>query len=94
MQIRWEEDALTDLTSLRDYIEQDNPTAARKVAQRILECVNLLVDQPFLGEPGRIHKTRELVISNTPYTIIYHATADMITILRVFHQARKWPEKL
>ena len=94
MQIRWEEDALADLAALREYIEQDNSTAAQKVAQRILECVNLLADQPFLGEPGRIHKTRELVISNTPYNIIYHATADIITILRVFHQARKWPEKL
>ena len=94
MQIRWEEDALADLTALRDYIEQDNPTAAQKVAQRILERVNFLVEQPFLGEPGRIHKTRELVISDTPYTIIYHATADIITILRVFHQARKWPDKL
>lgn len=94
MQIRWEEDALSDLAALRGYIEQDNPAAARKVAQRIIESVNLLIDQPLLGGPGRIHKTRELVISNTPYTIIYHASADMITILRVFHQARKWPGKL
>ena len=94
MQIRWEEDALADLAALREYIEQDNPTSAQKVAQRILDCVNLLADHPLFGEPGRIHTTRELVISNTPYTIIYHATADMITILRVFHQARKWPKKL
>lgn len=94
MQIRWEENALADLTAIREYIEQDNPIAAQKIAQRILRFVNHLVDQPLLGQPGKIFKTRELVISNTPYTIIYHATADMITILRIFHQARKWPERL
>lgn len=93
MQIRWEDDALIDLKALRDYIQKDNPATAQQVAQRIIECVTLLVDQPLLGEPGRVHKTRELVISKTPYTIIYHVTADMITILRVFHQAQKWPEK-
>ncbi|MGM0682153.1 MAG: type II toxin-antitoxin system RelE/ParE family toxin, partial [Thermodesulfobacteriota bacterium] len=53
--------------------------------------MNLLADQLFLGAPGRIHKTRELVISDTPYTVIYHATADIITILRVSHQSRQWP---
>ncbi len=91
MQIRWEQDALSDLAALRNYIADDNPTAARKIAQRIIEIVNLPTDQPLLGGPGRIHNTRELVIANTPYTVVYHATADIVTILRVFHQARKWP---
>jgi addiction module RelE/StbE family toxin len=94
MRIRWEEGALSDLAALRAYIQQDNPDAAQRVAQRIIECVKLLADQPFLGEPGRIHKTRELVVSKTPYTLIYHATADTISILRVFHQSRQWPAKL
>jgi len=91
MQIRWEEDALADLVELRNCIEQDNPSAARAVAQRIIERVSLLKEQPLMGKAGRIHKTRELVLTGTPYTIIYHATTDVITILRVFHQARKWP---
>ncbi len=91
MRVRWEEDALSDLVALRKYIAQDNPAAAHKVAERILTCVDLLATHPLAGEPGRIHNTREMVVSKTPYTIIYHATAELITILRVFHQARKWP---
>jgi toxin ParE1/3/4 len=94
MRIRWEEEALTDLVALRNYIAAENPSAARKVAQRIVDIVNLLIDQPLLGGPGRIHNTRELVITNTPYTIIYHAAENIVTILRVFHQARKWPHDL
>ena len=70
MRIRWEEDALSDLAALRAYIQQDNPDAAQRVAQRIIESVKLLAAQPFLGEPGRIHKTRELVVSKTDHTLL------------------------
>ena len=91
MRIRWEEEALMDLTALREYIQKDNPYAARKTGQRIIECVELLIYQPFLGAPGRIHKTRELVVSKTSYTIIYHAALDVISILRIFHQSQQWP---
>jgi toxin ParE1/3/4 len=94
MQIRWEAAALSDLVCLRNFITEENPTAARKGAQRIIDSINLLVGQPLFGGPGRIHKTRELVITNTPYTLIYHANADTVTILGIFHQARKWPEEL
>ena len=91
MRLRWEADAVIDLSDLRNYIAEDNPSAAHKVACRIIEKVNFLKDQPFLGGPGRIHNTREIVVTNTPYTIIYHLSPDTITILRVFHQARQWP---
>jgi toxin ParE1/3/4 len=94
MQIRWEEEAVKDLIDLRTHIAADNPAAAQKTATRIIEKIQLLADQPFLGEPGRIHNTRELVVTSSPYTIIYHASADFISILRVFHQARQWPNRL
>lgn len=94
MQIRWQEDALADLAALRAYIEEDNPAAAQKVARRIIDAVSLLPDHPLMGGPGKIHNTRELVVTNTPYTVVYHATSEWITILRVFHQARKWPDGL
>jgi plasmid stabilization system protein ParE len=51
MQIRWEEEALTDLVALRNYIADENPSAAQKIAQRIIDIVNLLADQPLLGGP-------------------------------------------
>ncbi len=90
MQVRWEEDAIIDLTELRDYIKQDNPEAANKIANKIIESVDLLSQHPLLGKAGRIHKTREFVISGTPYTLIYLPESDIISILRIFHQRRYW----
>lgn len=90
MQIRWHEDAIKDLGALRQYIAQDNPQAAQRIANTILERVKLLSEHPMLGKAGRIHTTRELVVTGTPYTIIYLPQPGLITILRVFHQAQEW----
>ena len=86
----WESDAISDLIELREFIEQENPEAASRVANDILHSVDNLLDHPILGKAGRIHKTRELVVSGTPYTVIYLAESELITILRVLHQSRSW----
>ena len=94
MQIRWAEEALLDLSELHGFIEQDNPTAANRVAAKILDSANLLLDHPLVGKAGRIHTTRELLVSGTPYTLVYHLEAELVSILHVFHQARVWPHLL
>lgn len=90
MQIKWEEDAISDLINLRNHIQQENPTAAEKIAHKILNSIDTLIEHPLLGKAGRIHKTRELIITASKYSIIYKAEAENITILRVFHQSQLW----
>lgn len=90
MQIRWHEDAIDDLVAIRRHIALDNPQAAGHTARKILERVQLLKEHPMLGKAGRIGTTRELVVTGTPYTVIYLPQADLITILRVFHQSQQW----
>jgi toxin ParE1/3/4 len=34
-----------------------------------------------------------LVVANTPYLVPYRVRNNVIEILRVFHGARKWPQK-
>lgn len=90
MQIKWHENAINDLVSLRQYIALDNLHGARRIGGKILECVKLLKEHPLLGKAGRIHATRELVVTGTPFTIVYLPQADSITILRIFHQMQQW----
>lgn len=94
MIIRWLEDAVHDLRSLRDYIAQGNPLAATKIAKRLLSSVELLVEQPGIGRTGRVPNTRELVISQTPFIIPYRVKNNTVEILRVLHSAMKWPSEL
>ena len=92
MMIRWLDDAVNDLQSLRLYISQDSATAARKVVKKILHAIDILSKQPGMGRPGRIINTRELIVSGTPYIVPYRVRHNAIEILRVFHCAMRWPE--
>ena len=92
MQIKWTWDAISDLMEIKRYIAQDNSYAANDVALRIKKMVDLLSEQPYLGRQGRVHGTRELVISGLPYIVPYRVKNNVVQILRVFHGARKWVE--
>ncbi len=89
--IKWLDDAIYDLTALRQYIAQDKPSAANRVAKRILSHVNHLSDQPAMGRPGRVPGTRELVVTSTPYIIPYRVKNNTVEILRVLHATMEWP---
>lgn len=91
MTIIWSHRAIDHLTSIYDYIAQDDARAARDVARRILEAVALTVNQPHIGRTGRITGTRELVVVNTPYVIPYRVRGERLEILAVFHGRQKWP---
>ena len=95
MNILWSPEAIEDLNSLRAYIAQDNPSAARGVVLHIMDSVEqLLPDNPQMGRPGRVPGTRELVIPKTPFIVPYRLQRNVIQILRVYHGARRWPESL
>ena len=92
MQIRWTNKALDNLDAAVEYIAADNPTAAKEVAQKILDSVQLLKGQPGLGRPGRVAGNRELVISRLPYIVPYLEKNGTIVILRIMHSSIKWPD--
>ena len=95
MNIAWSPEAIEDLASLRAYIAEDNPTAARKVVLHIIQNVEqLLPGNPNIGRAGRVPGTRELVIPRTPYIVPYRFQRNTIQLLRVYHGARRWPDKL
>ena len=93
MKIAWSPEAIEDLVSLRAYIAEDNPAAARRTVQHIIESIEqLLPDNPRIGRAGRLPGTRELVIPRSPYIVPYRLQRTTIQILRVYHAARRWPD--
>jgi toxin ParE1/3/4 len=69
--------------------------AAKHVALHILYCVEyLLLENPKLGAPGRVPGTRELVIPKTSYIVPYRVRGSKIEIARVYHESRRWPDRL
>jgi plasmid stabilization system protein ParE len=85
--------ALRNLDEEAAYIAADDPAAARLVVERVLAAVDLLIDQPALGRPGRVPGTRELVVPRTRYLVPYRVRREAIEILRVFHTSRRLPQR-
>ena len=95
MRVRWLRKARLNLDSIYAYIAQDNPQAASRVIQQIVERVDDLAANPNLdtSRPGRVAGTRELVIPPS-YIIPLHIKGGALQIIGVFHARQRWPEKL
>jgi toxin ParE1/3/4 len=91
VRLEWTQKALGDLKEAGEYIAADNNGAARRMAERVLEAVEYLIDHPNIGRPGRLSRTRELVVSGTPFIVVYWVRGSAVQILRVLHHARRWP---
>jgi len=86
--VRWTTEASHQLVSLARHIQQDNPTAARNVAQVLIERIEQLAVFPGLGRPGEVKGTRELV--SPPYVVVYRCSEETVEILYVWHGAQDW----
>ena len=89
VEIVWSPLARARLSEIRAYIALDNPDAAERVAMRIVALVETLKNFPHLGRPGAEPGVRELVISGTPYIVIYRVRGDRITVNTIWHGAQR-----
>jgi toxin ParE1/3/4 len=88
----WLRRAINDRDAQLEYIAQDNPLAAVSRGDRIDAQVDILLQHPQLGRPGRKQGTRELVISHTPFIMVYRIKGQRIELLRLLHGAQMWPK--
>lgn len=79
------DEAISDLEYIEEYISQNNPTAARRLIERIRDVCFTLADNPYMGvarpDFGPVH--RSFVVPRTRYIIIYRPIDDNVEILYV-----------
>lgn len=94
MNLVWSIEALDDLENLHAYIAKDSPKAARATALAVIAAVEtLLLENPHIGRAGRVSGTREFVVPHTPFIAPYRIKDGDLQILRVYHGARRWPDR-
>ena len=86
--IRWTTEAADQFEAAVKHIQQDNPTAARNVAQAIIDRIEQLAAFPGIGRPGEVRGTRELV--SPPYVVVYRSTEEIVEFLHIWHGAQDW----
>jgi toxin ParE1/3/4 len=92
MKLWWTAPALADLAALHEHISADDPVAANHMLNRILLLAETQLSRmPESGRLGRVPRTRELVVTGSPYFLPYRIVGDTIQVLRVIHGARRWP---
>lgn len=94
MRIHWTEKARHDLNSIQEFISEDSPATAIQSVIKIINTVEVNLNRhPGIGRPGRHPRTRELVITGTPYIVPYQVSGETVSIYRVLHGAMQWPEE-
>ncbi len=92
MRISWTTPALQDFAAAGEYLVERNPRVAARLEKLVMERINMLVDFPNIGRPGRVTGTRELVIDGTPYIVTYQVLSDSIAIVAFLHGRQQWPD--
>ena len=92
MRVLWLRQARANLEDEADYIAKDDPAAADRMIETVLERAERLAEFPALGRSGRVSGTRELVVAGTPYILPYRVRGETVEILRLIHGARRWPD--
>ena len=74
------------MRAIREYISQDRPLAALRMARRLIDAGNSLKDHP---ERGRLANrgVRELAVIY-PYIIRYSVRPGVVRIVRIKHGAQ------
>jgi toxin ParE1/3/4 len=91
MELRWTEQAASDLEHITDYLFQNAPERAAELVRGIYNAPAALLAFPYRGRAGKKEGTRELVHSSLPYIVVYQITGEVIHIVRILHGAQKWP---
>ena len=89
--------AYADLDEIFDYILTDNPKAAIRMLDSIMQALYRLEDFPNSGSPllhRSLNKFNFRMIIVDPYIAFYRFIDDIVYVYRVLHGARNYPHLL
>jgi len=90
MNLIWSEQARQEWARHYRFYFERNPEAARRLRQLVMDGAKRLRDHPKLGRPGRVEGSRELVISGTPFLLVYDENPVRVEILHVYDGRQDW----
>jgi plasmid stabilization system protein ParE len=92
-QVEVKETAIGDLAEIVSYVAEDDPVAAKRLGDALLDAALSLSQAPFKGSRyAKLAGIRKLTLS--PYKIFYRVNdaGKRVEILRFWHSARREPQ--
>lgn len=93
MHVVWSDKASSERFGQIDFIAIRSPLAALLVDERVKAQVRQLESFPFVGRPGKVRLTRELVTRKTSFVVVYRVENDRVFIVRFLHAKQQWPPR-
>lgn len=90
--LRYAQSARLDIEDIADYMALKNPLIAHKILKLIETKCQALKVQPGLGRVGRIEGTRELILADYPYILVYQYDNESLVLLNVVHSRMSFPK--
>lgn len=95
MRLRLTAEALGHLSNIRNYLNERNPTVARRVLRDIQSSARRLREFPHLGRAGPWPDTRIWVVQHSPYLIVYRPDHEIgeVVVLAIVHGRQDWERR-
>jgi len=89
-EIIWLVQASRELEDIKSYIEQDNPIAAQKLIDQLLNRVRQLAEMPGLGQVDDVVPELRCTVVKPNYSIFYRVEEESQTVFiaHIWHSAR------
>jgi plasmid stabilization system protein ParE len=94
LKLRFTTAAQRDLNDIFEFLYPRSPPAAIAVINTIEHSINLLTEYPMSARKTDMEDVRVKPLAKYPFLIFYHAGNTELTILRVWHSSREWPDEL
>ena len=90
MKVQLSPRAASDLRAILDYLDTQNPRAAKTVRSSILRALDILGSFPAIGV-AQERRVRKYVVPQFPYLIYYSIAAreQEVRIISIRHAARR-----
>jgi len=88
MRLIYSGDAVRDLDQIWEFLAPRSLLGAQHVLEAIQAAARRLKQFPDLGRVGQDVRTREMVLPDYPYLLVYRVEDTNLIILRVYHAAR------
>lgn len=85
----WSESSFRDIDGINDYLFDENPDAAVRIARALRVTTLRLLDYPRVGRALN-EEFRVLGVRTTPYLIIYRLRDGQVEIARIRHGREDW----
>jgi addiction module RelE/StbE family toxin len=88
MRIRWTPPAVADMQAISDYLQIHSPHYRQPTMRKLYDNIRALKDAPYVGRPGQIEGTRELLFPPMPYIAVYRVQGQAVEIWRIYHASQ------